>query len=76
MSDAMNKDKVQIKIYLFLVLGVCFFLGAAAYFTQASNESIAYQILHKGFTAFPVMSAIIARRITNNKNIGELLIYR
>lgn len=67
MSNAMNENKVQIKIYLFLVLGICFFLGVAAYFTQAPNRSIAYQILHKGFTAFPVMSAIIVRRITKDK---------
>ena len=67
MSNAVNENKVQIKIYLFLVLGVCFFLGVAAYFTQASDESIAYQILYKGFTAFPVMSAVITRRITKDK---------
>ena len=67
MINAKNEDKIQIKIYLFLVLGICLFLGAAAYFTQASDESIAYQILHKGFTAFPVMSAIITRRITKDK---------
>ena len=65
MSNAINK--VQIKVYLFLVLGVCFFLGIAAYFTKSSDKSIAYQILQKGFTAFPVISAIITRRITKDK---------
>ena len=67
MSNAVNENTVQIKIYLLLLLGVCFFLGIAAYFTQSSNESIAYQILQKGFTAFPVMSAILTRRITKDK---------
>lgn len=67
MSNNTNDNKVQIKIYLLWVLGVCFFLGATAYFTQASNENIAYQILQKGFTVFPVMSAIMTRRITKDK---------
>ena len=67
MNNTTNDNKVRIKIYLLWVLGVCFFLGVAAYFTQASNEGIAYQILQKGFTAFPVMSAVMTRRITKDK---------
>lgn len=68
MANTMSDNKVQIKIYLYLILGVCYFLGITAYFTQASNGSIAYQILQKGFTAFPVMSAIMTRRITKDKS--------
>lgn len=68
MANTMSDNKVQIKIYLYLVLGVCYFLGITAYFTHASNGSIAYQILQKGFTAFPVMSAIMTRRITKDKS--------
>lgn len=67
MSKTINDNKMQIKIYLLWVLGVCFFLGVTAYFTQASNEGTAYQILQKGFTAFPVISAIMTRRITKDK---------
>ena len=63
----MSDNKVQIKIYLFLVLGVCFFLGIIAYFTQSPNENLIYQILQKGFTVFPVISAVITRRITKDK---------
>ncbi len=67
MNKAVSENKVQIRIYLLWVLGVCFFLGAAAFTAQDSNESIAYQILQKGFTAFPVMSALLTRRITKDK---------
>lgn len=63
----MCENKVQMKIYLILVLGVCFFLGGTAYFMQDSAKSIAYQILQKGFTAFPVMAAVLTRRITKDK---------
>ena len=67
MRNTMSDDKMRIKIYLLFVLGVCLFLGVTAYFTQPSDKSIAYQILQKGFTAFPVVSAIMTRRITKDK---------
>ncbi len=66
MLNSINDNKAQIKMYLLLVLGICYFPGLIAYFTQTSNESVAYQILQKGFTAFPVISAIFTRRITKD----------
>ena len=66
MMNSRNDNKAQIKIYLLLVLGSCYFPGLIAYFTQTANESVAYQILQKGFTAFPVIAAIFTRRITKD----------
>lgn len=65
-NDDVNYEKKRIRIYLSWVLGVCFFLGAAAYFTRDSREGIAYQILQKGFTAFPVLAAVLTRRMTGD----------
>ena len=62
----MNDQKRQCTIYLLLVLGICFLLGIAAFFTQ-KGESAAYQILQKGFTAFPVMAAALTRWIAKDK---------
>lgn len=66
MLNSMNNNRAQIKMYLLLVLGICYSLGLIAYFTQTSNENVAYQILQKGFTAFPVITAILTRRITKD----------
>ena len=66
MMNRMSDNKTQIRMYLFLVLGICCFLGLTAYFTQTSDESVAYQILQKGFTAFPVTAAVFTRRITKD----------
>ena len=64
----MNDSKKQMRIYLLLVLGICFLLGVAAFFTQGDSANTAYQILQKGFTAFPVLCAFITRRITGDKS--------
>lgn len=45
-------------------LGVCWALGIAAAF---SRGHAIYQILQKGFTAFPVIAAVLTRRITKDK---------
>ncbi|MBD5512523.1 MAG: CPBP family intramembrane metalloprotease [Lachnospiraceae bacterium] len=63
----MNDNQKQIRLYLLLTLGTCFLLGMAAFFTQSNRENAAYQILQKGFTAFPVTAAILTRRITKDK---------
>ncbi len=63
----MSDMKKQIRLYLILVLGVCWLLGIAAVFTQGENRSILYQILQKGFTALPVIAAFFTRRITKDK---------
>lgn len=70
MKNGMSDNRAQIKIYLLLVLGICYILGVTAYFTQTSNGGVAYQILQKGFTAFPVTSAIFIRRITKDNSYG------
>lgn len=63
----MNNNRKRMKLYLFLVLGSCYLLGAAAFFTHGNTHSAAYQLLQKGFTAFPVIAAILTRRITKEK---------
>ena len=63
----MNDNQKQIRLYLLLTLGTCFLLGMAAFFTPNNRENAAYQILQKGFTAFPVTAAILTRRITKDK---------
>lgn len=64
----MNPDKKQIKIYLLLTLGICYLFGAIALFMQNGSQNTAYQILQKGFTAFPVAAAILTRRITKDSS--------
>lgn len=62
----MNDQKRQSTIYLLLVLGTCILLGVLAFLTQ-KGESAAYQVLQKGFTAFPVIAAALTRCITKDK---------
>lgn len=62
----MNDNQKQMRIYLALVLGVCYLLGAAAFLTGGTTDTAAYQFLHKGFTAFPVLAAFFTRRITKD----------
>lgn len=67
----MSDQKRQSIIYLLFVLGTCILLGGMAFFTQ-KGESAAYQILQKGFTAFPVIAVILTRRITKDKTKWNL----
>ncbi len=60
----MGGSKRQMRLYLISVLGVCLALGIAAAF---SRGHAIYQILQKGFTAFPVIAAVLTRRITKDK---------
>lgn len=64
----MSDNKKQMRMYLVLVWGICFLLGVAVLFTQGDNGNTAYQILQKGFTAFPVICAFITRRVTMDKS--------
>ncbi len=68
MSGKMNTNKNPIKIYLLFVLGICWALGIAAFCLQGNSKNILYQILQKGFTAFPVIAAVFTRRITRDKS--------
>ena len=60
----MGDGKRQMRLYLISVLGICWVLGIAAAF---SRGNVIYQILQKGFTAFPVIAAVLTRRITKDK---------
>lgn len=60
----MGGSKGQMRLYLISVLGVCLALGIAAAF---SRGHAIYQILQRGFTAFPVIAAVLTRRITKDK---------
>lgn len=60
----MGGSKRQMRLYLISALGVCWALGIAAAF---SRGHAIYQILQKGFTAFPVIAAVLTRRITKDK---------
>lgn len=63
----MNDNKKQMRLYLIFVSGVCWLLGAAALFAQGTDGNTAYQILQKGFTAFPIIAAVLTRCITKDK---------
>lgn len=62
----MNDNQKQMRIYLALVLGVCYLLGIAVFLSGGTADTPAYQFLHKGFTAFPVLAAFFTRRITKD----------
>ena len=64
----MNDNKRRIRIYLIFVLGICWVLGMAAICLQGNSKNIFYQILQKGFTAFPVIAVVFTRRITRDKS--------
>lgn len=59
-------------IYIALVLGVCFGLGIIALFTGSDTGNVTYDVLQKGFTAFPVLAALCTRWITKDKTSWNL----
>ena len=59
-----QKKKNPIRIYLILVLGVCYTLGILEMIVGNGNF---YQILGIGFTFIPVICAVITRRLTGCK---------
>lgn len=64
----MNNNKKQIKLFLIIVLGICYLLGIIGLFTQSADGNIAFKICQIGFTFFPVAAAIIVRLITKDKS--------
>ena len=64
----MNDNKSQIKIYLIFILDICWALGIAAFCLQGNSQNTIYQILQKGFTAFPVIAALFTRRMTGDRS--------
>ncbi len=64
----MDTSKKQIRIYLLFVLGICWGLGIVAFCLQGNSQNIIYQILQKGFTAFPVIAAVFTRRVTRDES--------
>lgn len=55
-------------LYLLCVLGVCFGLGFAAWLRQGEARILIYEGLQKGFTAFPVLAALVTRKITQDQS--------
>ena len=54
-----NKTKEINNIYLIFILDICWALGIAAFCLQGNSQNTIYQILQKGFTAFPVIAALL-----------------
>lgn len=61
---AMTKNKA-IRLYLTLIFAVCYGLGIMEFFT---GEGKAFQFLEIGFTFFPVLSALVTKRVTKVKS--------
>ncbi len=59
-----TKTNKAVIVYLVLVLGVCYLLGALEGITDSGKF---YKILGIGFTFIPVISAVITRRITGER---------
>ena len=63
----MNKEyEKQSRLYLLLVYAVCFGAGLAALFTQSADGNPIFNFLQKGFTAIPVLAALVTRKITKD----------
>jgi len=62
------KSKKRAGIYLSLVFGVCFFLGLLSFLLPDTNGTSIFNILQKGFTAFPVLAALFTRILTKDKS--------
>ena len=60
-------EKRQERLFLGSVLSICFILGFVTFLSGKGTESIAYKLLQGGFTFFPVLSALIIRRVTKSK---------
>jgi len=59
--SALNAARKASRVYLLLVLGACYSLGALELIFRTGTF---YQILAKGFTAVPVAAAFLTRRLT------------
>ena len=66
--NAVSLAKKRASIYLFLVLGVCFFLGFLSFLLPNENGSSVFNLLQKGFTVFPVLAALFTRILTKDKS--------
>lgn len=69
-----NKSARQIRIYLALVLGSCYLLFFIALFGDKGNDNPVYQIIQKGFTAIPILAAVITRWATKDKTPWKISI--
>ena len=61
----MKEKSKAIKLYLILIFAVCYGLGVIEFFTGMGK---AYKFLGIGLTFFPLLSALITRRITSKKS--------
>ena len=62
-----SRETKQIKIYLALVLGCCFGMFVISLFGDRGSDNPVCPLLQKGFTALPVLAAVITRRLTRDK---------
>ena len=60
-EKAVRDDRHAVRIYLMIVLGICYGLGVLELLTKTGKV---YQLLAKGFTAVPVIAAFLTRRLT------------
>ncbi len=67
-----HESKKRAGIYLTLILGVCFFLGLLSFLLPNASGTFIFNILQKGFTAFPVSAALITRILTKDKSSWNL----
>lgn len=65
-------EEKQSRIYVGIILGLSFILGILAMISHEGAESGAYQFLQKGFTAFPVITSFVTRRLVKAKNSMHL----
>ena len=70
-TTKIDKGTKQRILYLALVLGSCYVLFIITLFGNKGSNSPIYQVLQKGFTAFPILAAIITRWLTKDKTLGE-----
>lgn len=66
-TTKIDKGTKQRILYLALVLGSCYVLFIITLFGNKGSNSPIYQVLQKGFTAFPILAAIITRWLTKDK---------
>lgn len=67
-----HDSKKRASIYLSLVLGACLFLWFLSFLLPDKNGTFAFNVLQKGFTAFPVSAVLITRILTKDNSLWNL----
>lgn len=66
-NERPDKTTRQRLVCVALILGTCYLLFDAALLAKDSARTQIYNILQKGFTAVPVLAAVITRRLTKDR---------